>query len=80
MTVALACHEAFFRAAGIAVAAALLARLCRRVVAGPPGAARTGAWILLLVPFLTPLFLAGYAYGGVAVLFLRLPRLKMLFY
>lgn len=70
MSLAMECGLAAVRAAAVATAALAAGLVLRRGLSCGGGARRALAWALLLLPYLTPSALTGYAYAG---FFIALP-------
>jgi hypothetical protein len=64
MSLAAACGWSLARSTGVAIAAAPVSICIERRMRSFTGPARTFAWGFLLVPFLFPTLLSGYAYSG----------------
>lgn len=80
MTLATQCGLTLARAALIGAGAALAAGPIRGMLAIPAGRERRIAWAALLVPYLTPVILVGYAYSNTSLSLIRSPVLNEALY
>lgn len=80
MTVATQCGLTLVRAALVGAGAAVAAGPIRRMLAIPAGRERRIAWAALLVPYLTPVILVGYAYSNTSLSLIRSAALNEALY
>ncbi len=80
MTLSGECGWGLLRAAGIASFALLIAVLVRPILESPGRTKRRLAWSLLLLPYLTPVLLVGYAYSNFSLPLVHHPALNEALY
>ncbi len=72
--------SALLRGACIALLALAIAQPVRTVLQCLSRRARRGAWLLLLLPYLTPVLLVGYAYSSFSLSLIHYPRANEVLY
>lgn len=80
MTLSAECGVTLVRAACVSAVALALGYPVRALLANAPGRWRSLAWALLLIPYLAPVVIVGYAYSNFSLSLVRHPAANELFY